>query len=940
MSVKDVDWSVLAQSDFFAVENLVQTPDRPAMRTVEPMKEGIFRRNLRREQKWKNAYQVVCSAYENLAPNFEIRHDSFGCYRVLYAGKDPIQPLIVLKQNPIGFIKEVPEGVVTNLSVMSSERTGKQLLLLVPMRFVNSDCSPNCEYDFSSEVGIVQLRVRKRINHGDEILVKYGPDFFEMNACRCRTFEVRSAEETWQRIVFKFLLESLMFDLSEDVLMEESNELAFQLETETATKPKRRRIKGRELVERFNELCESPPFGDFSHSRISTIQSEEPLQLNSACDLNVTPTNSKDSSTDESDDGQNDNEAKDNSCLSTDTHQTDSAVSNENCAAFEVIRASSPTSCTEANSFSLSEIDETDSDSEDKFSETKDYSDKLFDGTETTLQEASDLTDVFCSNYKLSDERSDSLHSLIRALLPVGNNFPSGSSHVRKMKKQFEEGVRVLYKTEEFSVCVLMFRFLIRDIVQHNLQQIINYSEQRRIRPHLDFKESICPRFEISPEKSAVFNLILFSDGVNIKKSTLKKEVWPIWIGLADLPPKLRMARKNVVLAALHVGSSYPNWNKLVPHIQAELRTGIQIESFALNFHSSFKVRLMISDLGAKNHMLNMYKFNGFYGCHVCTTKEKTIGRTHAYYPYADQGTLRECSINDVYVNVAEKLTYDKKIPNVVGVKGRSAFASLIEGLPLTAPVDYMHCILLGVFPDLLKFCYRKLSADRKRALSEVVDRFSCPREMISYSRKIRSLEELYQFKANEYFNWLFYISPLVFLHVLPSDLYSHLLDLAIGIRLLLDSCLESHLSKAKKLLDNFCKEIVTIRGEERIETINVHCVQHLAGQVRRFGTLISQSAMSFEAANRSLGELFSGSHSECEVICRRILQRHRLSNYSSKNLNSQRKSNRGFFHFLTTSLRQKLSKKLEKNTYPKNSSIKFTIMTVTLILQHIKDQC
>ena len=141
-----------------------------------------------------------------LEPNFVIRHDSFGGYRILYAGKHPIQPLIVLKRNPIGFVQEVPEGVATNLSVMSFERNGKQFLLLGPMRFVNPDCSPNCEYDFSSEAGIVQLRVKKRINHGDEILFKYGPDIFEINACRCRTFEFRSAEETWQRIVFDLLL--------------------------------------------------------------------------------------------------------------------------------------------------------------------------------------------------------------------------------------------------------------------------------------------------------------------------------------------------------------------------------------------------------------------------------------------------------------------------------------------------------------------------------------------------------------------------------------------------------------------------------------------------------------------------------------------------------------------------------------------------------------
>ena len=335
----------------------------------------------------------------------------------------------------------------------------------------------------------------------------------------------------------------------------------------------------------------------------------------------------------------------------------------------------------------------------------------------------------------------------------------------------------------------------------------------------------------------------------------MKKEIWPVWVQLADLPPKLRMAKKNVVLAALHVCGSYPDWNKIVPQIKGELCTGIYIETVELSFQALFKVRMLVSDLGAKNHMLNMYKFNGYYGCHVCTVKGKTIGKTHAYYPYSDEGSLRECSLNDVYVNLAETLSVNKKIPNVVGVKGRSAFAELVEGLPLTAPIDYMHYILIGVFADLLRLCYKTLNASQRITLSETVANTSCPREMISYSRKIRSLEEQSQFKANEYFNWLFYISPLVFLNVLPSSLYSHLCCLSFGVHLLLESSLESHVSTSEKLLDKFFRDIASIHGNERIETIHVHCIKHLAGQVRRFGPLISQSAMSFEAANRSLGE-------------------------------------------------------------------------------------
>ena len=41
---------------------------------------------------------------------------------------------------------------------------------------------------------------------------------------------------------------------------------------------------------------------------------------------------------------------------------------------------------------------------------------------------------------------------------------------------------------------------------------------------------------------------------------------------------------------------------------------------------------------------------------------------------------------------------------------------------------------------------------------------------------------------------------------------------------------------------------------------------------------------MSFESANRALGDVFTGSNFECEIICRRILQRHRLGNVQIHN--------------------------------------------------------
>ena len=50
MLSKEVDWSILAKCDFYAVEKYVQTPDRLAMRAVEPMQEAMFRKFEEREK--------------------------------------------------------------------------------------------------------------------------------------------------------------------------------------------------------------------------------------------------------------------------------------------------------------------------------------------------------------------------------------------------------------------------------------------------------------------------------------------------------------------------------------------------------------------------------------------------------------------------------------------------------------------------------------------------------------------------------------------------------------------------------------------------------------------------------------------------------------------------------------------------------------------------
>ena len=127
----------------FSVARLIQINERPALRTIVPMDESVFDRKVVEEADWGEAHTVVLNAYGDLQSDFSIEYDSFGGYRLIYRRKIFVRPSTVFRRLSAGFERPVPDRVVTDLSVMSSERTGEQLILLGPVRFVNSDCEPN-----------------------------------------------------------------------------------------------------------------------------------------------------------------------------------------------------------------------------------------------------------------------------------------------------------------------------------------------------------------------------------------------------------------------------------------------------------------------------------------------------------------------------------------------------------------------------------------------------------------------------------------------------------------------------------------------------------------------------------------------------------------------------------------------------------------------------
>ena len=171
------------------------------------------------------------------------------------------------------------------------------------------------------------------------------------------------------------------------------------------------------------------------------------------------------------------------------------------------------------------------------------------------------------------------------------------------------------------------------------------------------------------------------------------------------------------------------------------------------------------------------------------------------------------------------------------------------------------------------------MTREQTAALDDLVTKVRAPYELTAHGRKPRKFSELSHFKANEYFNYLFFFCPVLFRGLLDVGnlAYKSLLRLSIGIRILLVSNQEEQVAKAKHLLDQFCRDAPLFFGTDKCETINLHSIRHLADQVKRCGPLYVSSAMSFESAHSFLARMASGTHDFCEIICRRYLEKQAL---------------------------------------------------------------
>ena len=104
-------------------------------------------------------------------------------------------------------------------------------------------------------------------------------------------------------------------------------------------------------------------------------------------------------------------------------------------------------------------------------------------------------------------------------------------------------------------------------------------------------------------------------DGAPVFKSS-KFSVWPVWVQLYNLPPKLRGAFSNFCLLAMWHGKTKPDFKIMLPRFVFELESlfdaRLQVNGLG---EIKFCVRSIVADIPATAYVLCMNQFNGYFSC-------------------------------------------------------------------------------------------------------------------------------------------------------------------------------------------------------------------------------------------------------------------------------------------------------------------------------------
>jgi hypothetical protein len=326
-------------------------------------------------------------------------------------------------------------------------------------------------------------------------------------------------------------------------------------------------------------------------------------------------------------------------------------------------------------------------------------------------------------------------------------------------------------------------------------------------------------------------------DGLPLFKSS-STSLWPILCML-----KHPFYREPFVVGVYYGSEKPASASEFLEEFVAEaaelLKNGITVA----DVQYSVKIHSFVCDAPARAFVKGVKCHSGYAACEKCTEHGEYIGKV--ILPGTNSPLRTDESFDDM-------LDEDHHM-------GPCPLKPLSIGCVSQFGLDYMHMVCLGVVRRLLLYWKGPTGPLQVRLGSRAVSELSQKLLALShhipcdFARRPRSVTEVLRWKATEFRQFLLYTGSVVLRDVLPKTLFQHFMLLSVAITIL--ACpkfASSFCDYANDLLVLFVSEAERLYGKE-MYVYNVHCLIHLASDVKNLGTVDEFSAFPFE---NKLGQL------------------------------------------------------------------------------------
>lgn len=252
------------------------------------------------------------------------------------------------------------------------------------------------------------------------------------------------------------------------------------------------------------------------------------------------------------------------------------------------LRASSPVPFDEMDSLN----DENSTESSDSECTRSSDSDELYHGSDLSVKKFEEKLIALQTKHRMPDAALKDVVNLFASVLPLPNKCPTYYRFKESVKCD-DEPVKL---TLDGGVCYFLpFKSIVQNILLRYPDAMTNVEQKKNVLNDIT-DGSFFPKVE-----NNTLYFVINTDGISPLQSR-KVQVWPVILSLINLKPKFRKMVSNLIMISLYVGEYKPSWAEILPYINTQLNSGLDIAGK----HYKCKVVCLVADMPAKSSICNL----------------------------------------------------------------------------------------------------------------------------------------------------------------------------------------------------------------------------------------------------------------------------------------------------------------------------------------------